>query len=172
MAARSVGLAVAIAATAGLLVAGCGSDDDETATPAATAAAAPAALPADLVGTYTRRVTAADIARTDKTRREGGGQQAPQPGPGRLTFRGSTMTFVDLHASPPFAIAQTVKGSDGALEVQSYVRPEEGSFCGPEVPQNATYRWTVDGDALKLTAVHDTCADRDSSLSGTWRRQG
>lgn len=45
---------------------------------------------------------------------------------------------------------------------------EEGSFCGPEIAQNATYTWKMAGDRLVLKATADPCADRDSTLAGTW----
>ena len=39
-----------------------------------------------------------------------------------------------------------------------------------EIPQNATYTWTLTGAGVELKAVTDRCADRDSSLTGTWQR--
>jgi hypothetical protein len=47
--------------------------------------------------------------------------------------------------------------------------PEKGSFCGPEVPQIASYSWTLTDGVLTLKAKDDPCADRDSTLSGEWR---
>ncbi|MEA2386128.1 MAG: hypothetical protein QOJ22_302 [Thermoleophilaceae bacterium] len=56
----------------------------------------------------------------------------------------------------------------GQLTIRGYQHPEEGSFCGPEIAQNAAYTWKKAGDKLILRAVTDPCADRDSTLAGTW----
>ena len=55
------------------------------------------------------------------------------------------------------------------LRIGAYQAPEEGSFCGPDVPQTAAYTWRRSGGVLTLKAVRDECADRDSILSGRWQ---
>lgn len=170
--------AVAVAAlTAGLAVAGCGSDDDDTSTPAAQQDTAPvtvtaeaAAVPADLLGTYERRVTRADIERTANVRNESGpNQQAPPAGRKRLVIDGTTIRFEDPAETPPFVIEQSISATNSEVSIEAYVSPDKGSFCGPEIPQNATYSWSREGDVLRLEADGDPCADRDSLLTGNWK---
>jgi hypothetical protein len=125
---------------------------------------------AKLLGTYVRTVTKADIARTTRFRHEGPGQSPPPPGVVHLTFTAHSFRFVD---STGFAIAQTYSAATGsALTVKAYVNPTKGSFCGPEIPQNASYSWSINGRMLTLKAKDDRCADRDSLLTGRWTRVG
>jgi hypothetical protein len=155
-------------------LAGCGSNQHTTSptTPAAdSAATATQAAPPSLLGTYERTVTRANIKRTARIRNEGPGQNPPSPGPARLVITKTAMTFVDPTAQPPFSIEEDITATPGGrLAIDGYVHPDKGSFCGPEVPQNASYKWTRAGDVLRLKAVTDRCADRDSILTGTWRR--
>ena len=124
-----------------------------------------------LLGTYVRTVSQADIDRTDGIRNEGPGQEAPAPGPARLVVSRTNITFVVLGTTPPFSIEEDYSaGTKGQLVIDGYTNPDVGSFCGPEIPQNATYTWTVTGGGVELKAVTDRCADRDSSLTGTWQR--
>ena len=166
------------AATAlALVAAGCGSDDKTSDQPAAssttaasTTAAAGTALPPGLAGSFQRAVTTADIDRTQKKRSEiGPNQEKPKPEgallfvePGTLTVRNSKATFV---------VQQDYSASAGRLTIRGYQHPEVGAFCGPEVPQNATYAWKSDGDKLTLRVIADPCADRDSTLTGVWTKR-
>lgn len=61
--------------------------------------------------------------------------------------------------------------SDGAFRIGAYQRPEEGSFCGPDISQTAAYTWRLTGDARTLKAEEDHCADRDSVLSAEWKQR-
>ena len=40
--------------------------------------------------------------------------------------------------------------SDGAFRIGAYQAPEQGSFCGPDVSQTASYMWERSGDVLTL----------------------
>ena len=165
--------AAATAVAVAVLAIGCGDDDDgkqdAADRPARTEAAESAAT--RLEGEYRRRMTAGDIARTESVRGEPGpGQQRPEPGPLTLDLSDGTLELVDLGAR--LTILQDFSAtSDGAFRIGAYQRPDRGSFCGPDVPQTATYRWKLSGDALTLKATQDECADRDSSLSGVWKRR-
>jgi hypothetical protein len=56
----------------------------------------------------------------------------------------------------------------GAHELRD---PATASFCGPEVPVAAQYAFERRSSALSLEPSQaDPCADRDSILTGTWRR--
>lgn len=136
---------------------------------AAVAAAAPSGA-AGPNGTYVRTVTKADIARTARFRHEGPGETTPPVGVVHITFAARGFRFVDPTA---FAISQTYSATaTGRLTIKAYVNPGKGSFCGPEVPQNASYTWTSNGRILSLKATDDRCADRNSLLSGRWTRVG
>jgi hypothetical protein len=151
------------------LAAGCGSDDDGGST--ATSSGAVSTSAADLAGTYDRAVTPADIERTDELRDESApGQGKPEPGPLKLALENGTLTMTDVR--PEVTIRQDFSAtSDGAFRIGAYQAPEQGSFCGPDVPQTAAYTWKRSGDMLTLKAVQDKCADRDSSLSGRWHQR-
>jgi hypothetical protein len=160
------------------LAVGCGSDDDPDDAARTTSPTAPRepSAPEQLLGTYARDVTRADIERTAERRSEAGpNQETPPPGPARLVIAKATMRFegIDPAGGPPVTIDQDFTATGGGrLTIEGYRHPEVGSFCGPEIPQNASYRWRTTGGALRLEAVRDRCADRDSLLAGEWRREG
>jgi hypothetical protein len=159
--------AIAVAA------AGCGSSDDSADKGATTTrpAAATTPAPSELSGQYARFVSKADIERTQKSRSElGPNQEKPKPEQALLTFEPKAMTTRDPKAT--FVVQQDYSATpDGKLVIRGYQHPEVGAFCGPEIPQNATYTWKADGDRLVLRASSDPCADRDSTLTGTWTRK-
>ena len=161
-------LGIVVLATA---VTACGGSTGggSSAAPAASAPAASApAAGAPASGTYTRDLTASDIARTDAFRQEGTNQTTPAPGALTLELTDGTASVTD---DTGFEVAELSKlGTDASLEIQSYVDPSKASFCGPDAPQNASYTWKLDGDALTLSPVEDRCADRNSMLTGTWKR--
>jgi hypothetical protein len=144
----------------------CGGDDegDSESAPASTQQFAE-----ELPGTYERTLTKADVARTaDAVVEERGFERTP-PGPLRLVIDDGSFTVTILRDN--FPISQNVTGSDdGNFDIGDYVRPDKGAFCGPKVPQGAIYSWTLENDVLTLKAESDSCADRDSILTGRWKR--
>jgi hypothetical protein len=172
-AARKIPVTLVAVIAFGIVAGGCGSGKSkhsQTKTVRAQNSVA-SALPA---GTYERQVTKADIDRTAKFRNESGpNQQAPTPGPARLIISNAVFRFIALGAKPPLTIDQNVSATaSGQLTIDGYTNPYVGSFCGPEIPQNASYTWAQHGSVLTLKALTDRCADRDSSLSGAWKRRG
>ena len=145
--------------------AGCGSDEK------APHASQPTTSAPSLAGAYERRLTHADIERTDHLRDESlPGQEKPQPGPLKLALEHGTLTMIDVGAG--VTIRQDYSAtSDGAFRIGAYQAPDQGAFCGPDVSQTASYTWKQLGDVLTLKAEQDECADRDSSLSGQWQRR-
>jgi hypothetical protein len=147
------------------LAAGCGSDEEVPPASRATTSAP------SLAGTYERTLTEADVERTDHLRDESlPGQGKPQPGLLKLALEHGTLTMIDAGAG--VTIRQDFSAtSDGAFRIGAYQAPDQGSFCGPDVSQTASYSWKQSGDALTLKADQDECADRDSILSGQWQRR-
>jgi hypothetical protein len=152
--------------------AGCGSSDGKKTPATQTSAATAPSPPHALLGKYQRFVSKADIERTQKKRSElGPNQEKPKPAVMLLFLDPGTLTTRDPRAT--FVVQQDYTAtSAGKLVIRGYQHPDVGSFCGPEIPQNATYAWKVAGGNLKLRAVGDPCADRDSTLTGTWTRKG
>jgi hypothetical protein len=163
---------VVLAACCGLAAAGCGSSSDSSSkagasTSTATTTAKPAA---PFAGTYVRKVTQADIARTERVRNEAGpNQERPKPSRATMSVTADGLSFTAAHA-PRIALDYSAT-PDGKLEIRGYQAPQVGAFCGPDVPQNATYLWRKSATGVTLRAVRDQCADRDSTLSGTWTRK-
>lgn len=149
---------------------GCGSGNGADTGNAGTAATAATSVAPKLAGAYARTVTRADIERTDRLRDEGAGQTAPQPGAVTLVLGDGALRVTDPSAR--LTVTQDFSAtSDGALRIGAYRRPDLGAFCGPDVPQTATYAWALSGHVLTLRAREDRCADRDSVLTGAWRRR-
>jgi len=165
------------AAALAIAIAGCGSDGGKNDSGAATAAATTtatsqgASVPPALAGAYTRSVTKADIERTQKKRSEAGPEQEkPKPERALLFVEPSALTARNPDAS--FVVQQDYSATpDGKLVIRGYQHPDVGAFCGPEIAQNATYTWKASGDELTLRAVDDPCADRDTTLTGSWTRK-
>lgn len=152
------------------VLAGCGSSDGTETRNAETAATVATSAAPKLAGNYARTVTRGDIERTDRLRKEGVGQAAPEPGRVSLALTDGALKFTDPRAR--LTIVQDFSAtSDGAFRIGAYRRPELGSFCGPDVPQTATYGWALSDHVLTLKARQDSCADRDSLLTGAWRRR-
>jgi len=147
------------------LVAGCGSDE-EAPPPSRPTTSAPS-----LAGAYERTLTQADIERMDHLRDESlSRQERPQPGALKLALDDGTLTMIDVGAG--VTIRQDFSAtSDGAFRIGAYQAADQGSFCGPDVSQTASYSWKQSRDVLTLKAVQDECADRDSILSGQWQRR-
>ena len=162
---------LALAACCGLAVAGCGSSSDTSSSKASASSSPPATTSAKpaapFAGTYVRKVTQADIARTEKIRDEAGpNQERPKPSRATMSVTADGLAFTSTGA-PRIALDYSAT-PDGKLEIRGYQAPQVGAFCGADIPQNATYRWKKSAAGVTLRAVHDQCADRDSTLSGTW----
>jgi hypothetical protein len=150
------------------LAASCGSDEEQ---PEAAPESQRTTSAPSLAGSYERRLTKADIVRTDPMRDEADpNQEKPEPGPLELTLDDGTLAMTDIGAG--FTVRQDFSAtSDGELRIGAYHDPDQGAFCGPDVSQTAAYTWALAGGVLTLKAKQDECADRDSSLTGEWRRR-
>jgi hypothetical protein len=170
LAAMSVAVGLSIGAAA------CGGSDEQAASTsgaAATAAATPSGPPKAVYGTYERRVTRADLERTASIRDESGpNQELPLAGIYRLTIaRGTSQDALKATDPEQFVVGMDVAlDASGGLRATSYIDPAQGAFCGPQIPAPADYSYVARGGQLELHAKKDPCADRDSILTGVWKR--
>jgi len=108
------------------------------------------AVPAKLVGKWTRRVTSADIKRTG----------------GTGTAAGSVWTL-------------TIKKNDyasissGADAFEGYLRAVGASGFRTNLgdPNPAVYKWRVSGRLLTLTKIRDQIPNREAVFGGVWKRK-
>ena len=146
-----------------------GSGGSSTAASSSAAAAAPAAAPDGATGTYTRQLTAGDIARTDGFRQEGTNQTAPVPGGLTLKLTNGTVSVTD---DTGFEVAELSKlGQDASLEIQSYVDPFKRRASA--APRRRRTRATPGSSTARRSPCPRSrirCADRNAMLTGSWRR--
>lgn len=158
-----------------LVLAACGSDDDDDEPNADKAATTQAVERSEApYGTYVREVTREDLARTDSKREEyGPNQQLPPVGRYRLVIaKGAAQDVLKATDPGDFTVAMDISAAEGIIDLTSYVDPATASFCGAEVPAQVSYTFDARGSTLVLQPKKDDpCADRDSILTGTWRKQ-
>ena len=158
---------VLLLSAAALAVGACGDDGDPTAAgkPDTTAA------PSKAYGVYTREVAKADIERTMKMRHHPPGFEPPPAGRYQMTLaRGKGFDVVKITDPNGFVIAMDSKLDGDELRFVAYAAPEVGVFCDASISAQARYALTPSDEAVKLAPTQDECADRDSVLTGTWRR--
>jgi hypothetical protein len=150
---------------AALVAGGCGSSDNDK--PASSGSQRTTASQAPY-GLYIRTVTKQDIARTAGRRDEHGPDQStPAPGRYRLVIaKGAAQDVIKVTGPDGFTIDMDMTVNAGALRLTSYVT--RASFCGPEIPAQATYTFQAAATSLQLRPKGDPCADRDSMLTGSW----
>jgi hypothetical protein len=134
---------------------------------------------AALAGTYQRQVTTADGARTApyRTPDKGAFGESTPPGLWIIKVLPTGMVLGDEakdQMKQPFVEPFTVSGSRLTLYGPAVWKQADGTqpnlFCEPERP--STYRWSLSGTKLVLSAVDKVCADRDTLFVGTWTRTG
>jgi hypothetical protein len=160
----------AITIVVALAASGCGDSGDKPASAASTPAVAQGPY-----GLYVRAVTKQDIKRTAKLRDEhspGQGTSAPPTGRYRLVIaKGGAQDVIKVTDPDGFTVDMDMNVTPGKLSLTSYVDPSRASFCGPEIPEQATYSFRSAGGSLTLSPrASDGCADRDSLLTGTWAK--
>jgi hypothetical protein len=142
------------------------------------------APPAALVGTWTRVVTVQDALKAPP---QYGG--APPVGRWKLIFDRVGAWELDpvgtgvvnqydaesgiIHVYAPIQMAPfSCQGSSCQGGISRFgVRKIGGTDCTAAGPFG-TYRWTVTGATLTLTAIHEGCPDRGAVWEGTWTRTG
>jgi hypothetical protein len=132
--------------------------------------------PAELAGTWTRNVTAEDVAKA--TSGEG-----PLPGVWKLVFDGVGAWVLDplgsgvveqyeatptgIHAYAPIQMAPFSDGKGGIARFGH--RGIGGTVCNYDGP-SGSWTWLVSGDQLTLTPIKEACGDRRAIWEGTWTR--
>ncbi len=144
-----------------------------TAAATATVTRAAQGVPKEVVGRWHRRVSAAEVRRTERFRRAENGDPLPT---GTWTVRigaDAVARYIDPFArSDSLTVGQVRFERGGRLVVGSEI-PNfpggQGYFCPDTGP--GRYRWSVSGGALVVRAVKDhECADRNSFWTGTFTR--
>jgi len=117
-----------------------------------------------LVGTYERTVTGRDLARTAAKRHEPPGQSTPPPGRYRLAIDSETLTATD----PGGVRVREDLVASGRGDFTAGPYRSADVFCQKSGPGG--YAWSVAGPTLTLRAPRGRCADRDSILTGNWKK--
>lgn len=126
--------------------------------PAASGVAAVAntsAVPAPLVGTWTRTVTAADVKRAGAT----------------LVHAGWPCTLTIKSAGVLNASIICTGGQPGGFQGIVDVAGAHRVHIKLIEPDPDVYSWHVSGRLLTLTKVKDTAASREAVFWGVWRRK-
>jgi hypothetical protein len=130
-------------------------------------------IPAAVVGTWTRTVTPAEVARTERFRNPEDGDPLPV---GRWTVKigaDGVARYTDpFRRSDSLTVGQVRFDPSGSLIVGGEIPNAggEGYFC-PETVGTGTYRWSARRDTLVAHVLADgKCADRNSFWNGTFTR--
>lgn len=140
-------------------------------TAAAVTVAAPQPIPPEVLGTFTRRVTRADVQRTQAFRRESVDQVLPA-GIWRIRIApDGVISFGDPRGGGGDEAFTATPGGTLALQgPANWILPpsRQGGFC--EVEPLGAYAWSAVPRTLVLKPHRDRCADRNSMFTGTWKR--
>ena len=152
-----------IISTAASAFAACGNDEQPSETPATA--------PSPAFGVYTREVTEADLERTAENRHDAPGFEPAPTGRWQLTLApGQGVDVVKVTDPEGLTIEMDGKVDGDQLRLVAYSAPERGAFCDQAIPVLARYSLEVEGGALSLAPSEEQCADRDSVLTGTWKK--
>jgi hypothetical protein len=109
------------------------------------------AVPAKLVGKWTRKVTSADVKRT-------GGYGVSAGTVCTLTVKRSGVAHLDC---------TNIGGFGGTIVPAGANRVH----INLGIPSPDVYKWRVSGRLLTFTKVKDTVADREAAMEGVWKRK-
>jgi len=143
-----------------------------TATVAVVSAAA-SGIPRQLLGPWTRTVTAADVARTQNLRDP---DPIPLPaGTWQVSIGADGVArYTDPTPAHHLTVGQVRFEPGGRLVVGNQIpdspHASPGGFCGDTVG-DGIYHWSLHGNALTIQVVSDhQCANRNSFWTGTFSR--
>jgi transposase InsO family protein len=114
------------------------------------------AAPAAMVGTWSRTVTKADVARR--------GTVATGPWRFELKLSGALRLF-NRSSTKPVATGRLTAGPSGTVKMLD-LTVVGGGRCTEDV----TYRWRLAAGRLTFSTAADKCSGRATVLVGTWRR--
>ena len=131
-------------------------------------------VPRQVLGRWTRTVTAAEVARTESFRNPADGVPLPA---GTWQVRISAYgvaRYTDPTSAHELTAGQVRFEPGGRLavgnEIPNFPHASKGGFCGDTV-RAGIYHWSLHGTVLVIRAVSDDqCADRNSFWNGTFTR--
>ena len=131
-------------------------------------------VPRQVLGRWTRTVTAAEVARTGSFRNPADGVPLPA---GTWQVRigaDGAARYIDPTPSHELTVGQVRFEPGGRLvignEIPNFPRASQGGFCG-DTAAAGIYHWSLHGGTLVIRAVSDhQCADRNSFWNGTFTR--
>jgi hypothetical protein len=145
-----------------------------TAASTATVAKGAPAVPAEVLGRWTRTVTAREVQRADSVRKAEYGDPLPV-GTWKVRIGADGVAgYIDPTPTHDLTVGQVRFEPGGGLvvgnEIPNFPRASEGGFC-PDTVGPGRYRWSIRGGALVVHVVGDKqCADRNSFWNGTFTR--
>ena len=131
-------------------------------------------IPRQVLGRWTRTVTAAEVARTQGFRNPADGVALPT-GTWQVQIGADGVArYTDPTAAHELTVGQVRFEPGGRLvvgnEIPNFAHASKGGFCGDTVGAGI-YRWSLHTGALAVQAVNDhQCADRNSFWNGTFIR--
>jgi hypothetical protein len=143
------------------------------ATTAVVSAKAPG-VPRQVLGRWTRTVTAAEVARTGSFRNPADGTPLPA-GTWQVQISADGVArYTDPTPTHDLTVGQVRFEPGGQLavgnEIPNFPHASEGGFCGDTVGAGI-YHWSLHGSVLTVQVVSDhQCADRNSFWNGTFTR--
>ena len=153
-----------ISAVTAVCFAACGDDGDPAAVEATTA-------PSPAFGVYTREVTKADLERTMDARNDPPGFEPSPTGRFQLTIApGEGVDVIKVTDPSGLTVEMDGKVDGDELRLVAYSAPEKGAFCDPAISAVAEYELDVQDPEIALKPTAEECADRDSVLTGTWKK--
>jgi hypothetical protein len=144
-----------------------------TAAVAVVSATAPG-IPRQVLGSWTRTVTAAEVARTQDLRDPAAGLPLAT-GTWRVRIGADGVArYTDPAPGHGLTVGQVRFESGGRLvvgnRIPDFPHASPGGFCGVTVG-DGIYHWSVHGDALTIQVVSDhQCTNRNSFWNGTFTR--
>jgi hypothetical protein len=146
-----------------------------TAASTATVSTSAQGVPPAVVGSWTRKVKAVQVRRTEDFRILGPGGMPLPVGSWKLRIGADGVArYIDPTPEHGLTVGQVRFERGGRLvvgnEIPNFSSAAWGYFC-PDTVGTGDYRWSLEGEALVVKAVDDReCADRNSFWNGRFTR--
>ena len=141
----------------------------------ATVSARAPGVPRQVLGHWTRTVTAAEVARTQNSRGPGGSGAPLSAGTWRVSIGADGVArYTDPTPAHELTVGQVRFEPGGRLvvgnQIPDFPHASKGGFCG-DTAGDGIYQWSLHGNALTIQVVSDhQCANRNSFWNGTFTR--